>query len=92
MSRIDGVSNSGAIQRITAQPILREASPGPGSVSRPSDRLELSGMSHLLQTLKAQEIRTDKVAAIRAQLESGTYEDEYKMDVAVDRLLDDLNR
>jgi anti-sigma28 factor (negative regulator of flagellin synthesis) len=44
----------------------------------------------LLKTLKNNDIRTDKVAAIKAQIEAGTYEDDKKLDAAVDRLLDDL--
>jgi anti-sigma28 factor (negative regulator of flagellin synthesis) len=32
----------------------------------------------------------DKVASIKAQIEAGTYEDDHKLDVAADRLLDDL--
>jgi anti-sigma28 factor (negative regulator of flagellin synthesis) len=30
------------------------------------------------------------VAAIKAQIEAGTYEDDQKLDIAADRLLDDL--
>ena len=33
---------------------------------------------------------TSVIAAIKAQIENGTYDDDKKLDVAVDRLLDDL--
>ena len=56
------------------------------------ERVELSGVGHLLGSLKANDIRTDKVAAVKAQIEAGTYEDDKKLDVAVDRLLDDLSK
>ncbi len=56
-----------------------------------SDRLELSGMSGLLQSLKVGgDFRADKVATIKSQIEAGTYEDDAKLDAASDRLLDAL--
>ena len=55
-----------------------------------TDKVELSGMSHLLKALKNNDVRTEKVSAIKAQIEAGTYEDDAKMDAAVDRMLDDL--
>jgi negative regulator of flagellin synthesis FlgM len=36
------------------------------------------------------DIRTDKVAEIRAQIANGTYETDEKLNVALDRLLDEL--
>jgi anti-sigma28 factor (negative regulator of flagellin synthesis) len=36
------------------------------------------------------DISTDKVAGIKAEIAVGTYEDERKLDIAVDRLLDVL--
>ena len=47
---------------------------------------------HILQALKTNDIRADKVAAIKAQISDGPYEDDKKLDVAVDRLLDDLSK
>ncbi len=47
-------------------------------------------MSHLLKALKTNDVRAEKVGEIKAQIEAGTYEDDAKMDVAVDRMLDDL--
>ena len=35
-------------------------------------------------------VREDKVEAIKAQIKSGTYESDEKLDIAADRLLDDL--
>jgi anti-sigma28 factor (negative regulator of flagellin synthesis) len=56
------------------------------------DKLELSGVSHLLTSLKTNDVRTDKVSTVRAQIEAGTYEDDQKLETAIDRLLDDLER
>ena len=89
MSRIDGVGNS-PVQRVIGTNVGRPAGASAASAVGPRDKVELSGMSHLLKTLKSNDIRTDKVAAVRAQIEAGTYEDDTKLDVAVDRLLDDL--
>ena len=36
------------------------------------------------------EIRTDRVAEIRAQIEAGTYETDEKLDVALGRFLDEV--
>jgi anti-sigma28 factor (negative regulator of flagellin synthesis) len=48
-------------------------------------------MSQLLATLKKNDIRADKVAAIKAQIASGAYDaDDKKLDAALDGLLDDL--
>jgi anti-sigma28 factor (negative regulator of flagellin synthesis) len=40
--------------------------------------------------LKQNDMRAEKVAQIKAQIEAGTYDDDQKLDVATDRLLDDL--
>jgi anti-sigma28 factor (negative regulator of flagellin synthesis) len=46
----------------------------------------------MLATLKAGgDIRADKVADIRAQIDSGTYETDDKVNGALDGLLDDMN-
>ncbi|HVT91103.1 MAG TPA: flagellar biosynthesis anti-sigma factor FlgM [Tepidisphaeraceae bacterium] len=90
MSSINGVGPNSPVQKIIQQPIQKSI---PADASKPSsgiDKLELSGMSHLLSALKTNDIRTDKVAEIRAQIEAGTYETPDKLDVAADRLLDDL--
>jgi len=58
-----------------------------------TDRLELSGVSHLLTTLKTNDIRTDKVAAIKSQIADGSYDaDGSKLDGATDKLLDELSK
>ena len=91
-SSINGLGNSSPVQKIVANPIRKEIatdSTQPANANR-TDKVELSGVSHLLKALKTNDIRADKVAAIKAQIEAGTYEDDAKLDVATDRLLDDL--
>jgi flagellar biosynthesis anti-sigma factor FlgM len=92
MSTINSVTSSVPVQQVAAPTVQRETAAEPSAARSSSDRVELSGMSHLLAALKSNDIRTEKVAAIKAQIEAGTYEDDYKLDVASDRMLDDLMR
>jgi anti-sigma28 factor (negative regulator of flagellin synthesis) len=88
---VSNTSSAASIKKITAQPIEKQV-PADAPKQLPlTDRVELSGMSGLLKSLKAgHDFRADKVADIKAQIEAGTYESEEKLDVAADRLLDDL--
>ena len=88
---VNNVGSSSPVQKLASNPV-QKAIPTDAPKQLPAtDRLELSGVSHLLKTLKSNgDVRTDKVADIKAQIEAGTYEDYKKLDVAVDRLLDDL--
>jgi negative regulator of flagellin synthesis FlgM len=96
MSSINNVGGNNPVQKIYTKPVAKPAetqSAQPTHSTRATDRLELSGAGHLLKALKAGgDIRADKVAAVRAQLEAGTYETEAKLDAAIDRLMDDLGR
>jgi anti-sigma28 factor (negative regulator of flagellin synthesis) len=90
MSSVNNVSNAGPVQKIVAKPVQREL-PATATPTRATDRLELSGLSPMLQTLKSTDIRADKVADIRRQIESGSYDaDDKKLDAAIDRLLDEV--
>lgn len=91
MNSINGINNTNAIRTAANQPLSRPASAEPTSQARPADRLELSGVGHLMKVLKADTgIRADKVASIRAQIEAGTYETEEKLNITIDRLIEDL--
>jgi anti-sigma28 factor (negative regulator of flagellin synthesis) len=86
---INGIGGSQPVQRVISNPIQKTI-PTESTASKPSDRLELSGLSGLLKTAKQNDIRADKVADIKAQIEAGKYENDEKLDIATDRLLDDL--
>jgi flagellar biosynthesis anti-sigma factor FlgM len=97
---IQGIGNSSQaspVQKVIANPIQKSiptdaTSAPPTSPSRGSDKLELSGASSMLATLKAGgDVRADKIADIRAQIDAGTYETDDKVNGAVDGLLDDMN-
>ena len=67
----------------------REVAADPGAV--PVDRVEISETGQLLATLEhPEDIRADKVAAIREAIQNGTYETDEKIDLTVSRLLDAL--
>jgi anti-sigma28 factor (negative regulator of flagellin synthesis) len=91
MSSINGLGPNLPVQPVTTKPVAPPAASETPQASA-TDRLELSGASHLLQSLKTNDIRTDKVATVKAQIEAGTYEDDYKLDVATARLLDDIQK
>ena len=89
---VNNVGASSQVQKLVQNPIQKQLPAEASGPTRASDRLELSGASHLLKTLKSNDVRTDKVASIKAQIESGTYEDDHKLNAAIDKLLDDLSR
>ena len=89
MTNVNGIGSNNPIQKIIQQPVRKEVATEAAS-QRPTDKLELSGMSHLLSSLKSNDVRVDKVADIRAQIAAGTYETDEKLDAAADKLLDDL--
>jgi anti-sigma28 factor (negative regulator of flagellin synthesis) len=90
MSSINHIGGPSPLQRVTANPIQKQVGADAPKQMPATDKLELSGASHLLKSLQKNDIRADKVAEIKAQIEAGTYDDEKKLDAAVDRLLDDL--
>ena len=87
---VNNVGSNSPIQKLVQNPIQKQLPTEASGPTRASDRLELSGAGHLLKTLKSGDVRTDKVDSIKAQIENGTYEDDHKLDVAIDKLLDDL--
>jgi len=90
INQLGGTGSAGPVQRVVTNPIQKQISADAPKPMPAVDKLELSGVSHLLKTLKNNDVRTDKVAVIKAQIEAGTYDDEKKLDAAVDKLLDDL--
>jgi anti-sigma28 factor (negative regulator of flagellin synthesis) len=90
MSSINSVGGNSPVQKIITNPIKKDIQTQAPPSSNTTDKVELSGMSHLLKALKINDIRTDKVASIRAQIEAGTYETDDKIDAAADKMLDDL--
>lgn len=93
MSAIHGVGASTPLQKVISQPIQKQLPAQPAAQTRIADKVQLSGVAHAMQLLKAgSDIRADKVALIRQQIEAGTYETSAKLDAAIDRMMNDLSR
>jgi anti-sigma28 factor (negative regulator of flagellin synthesis) len=90
MSSVNNIGGSNPVQKIVSTPIQKQVPAEAPKQVRVSDRLELSGAGHLLATLKKNDVRAEKVAEIRAQLAAGKYDEDRKLDGALDGLLDDL--
>lgn len=86
---VNGVGNTSPVKKIVSSPVYREVTPAGGTA--PSDRLELSGVSHLKSLLQKNDVRVDKVASVKAAIEAGTYETPDKIDAAIEKLLDDVS-
>lgn len=65
--------------------------PPPPHSPQISDQVDISDAARLVeQTRAVPEIRVDRVAALRAQIAEGTYETQQKLEIAVERLLDEI--
>jgi anti-sigma28 factor (negative regulator of flagellin synthesis) len=96
MSGINSVGNHNPVQKIASQPIHKQLpahAAHPAKAMPAADKLELSGVGHLLKALKSNgDVRLDKVAQIKSQIDAGTYETEARLDAAIGKLMDDLSR
>lgn len=73
--------------RSTQQPA--EAA-SPSSLS-PQDELEISSVGKMLQDMNGpSDVRAERLAQIKAAIDDGTYETSDKLQIALDRLLDDI--
>jgi len=95
MSSINGLGGISPLQQpqsITPKPTVNAADGTATPKASLSDRLEFSGVSNLFASLKANDIRTDKVESIKSQIASGIYDaDGSKLDSAADKLLDEIS-
>ena len=91
MNPLSNVGSTSPVQKIVSNPIQKQIPADAPKALRATDRLELSGVSHLLTSLKSSDVRTDKVAAVKSQIEAGKYDpDGAKLDSAIDKMLDDV--
>ena len=61
------------------------------SDNTPIDQVDISAEADFVsQVHDIPDVRADRVADIRAQIEAGVYETEEKLDIAVGRLLDEI--
>lgn len=68
-----------------------QATQPPAQSTRGVDELDISPEAELVSRVRdLPDVRADRVAQIRAEIESGVYETDEKLDIALDRLLDEL--
>jgi len=62
------------------------------SVSAPRDHVEISSLGQMLDGIHSlPEIRQERVEEIRQQIAQGVYETPEKLEIALDRLMDELS-
>ncbi len=73
-------------------PRLEAVKPGSSiSSGLPVDRVEISPIARLMSEVSAlPDIRAERVAQVRADIQAGTYITPEKMDIAIGRLLEDI--
>ena len=88
---IQGPSHIHGVQSIKAPNRIQQTQTESIVDNSPVDSVDISPEAQLIDQIHdLPEIRSDRVAEIRAQIESGVYETEAKLDVAVGRLLDEI--
>ena len=89
MSEVSPINGLTELATTGVRPAERRAESS--SSSTPVDSVELSDLAQTISTLEIEgDIRIDKVMQIREAIENGTYVTEDKIDVTVERLLQDL--
>ena len=92
MSEINGIQGPGDLRPIQpgqpnkAAPVQPQQAP-----ARTNDTVEISQVARLLSKVaEIPEVRAEKIASVRAQIEAGTYITPEKIDITVERLLQEL--
>ncbi len=69
----------------------REVSNPTAAPKREGDAVQFSSAAQYLSKLgETPQVREELIASVRASIAQGNYESEEKLDIAVDRLIDDL--
>lgn len=85
-----GISGADRYRQVAQQDALsRQAPPPPAPPGRESDRVEISELARELAQ-REPAFRSDLVARVRAEIESGAYETPESLEGAIDGLLNDL--
>jgi anti-sigma28 factor (negative regulator of flagellin synthesis) len=91
MTNISGVHNVAVPAVSSVSQVTPAANALPTQAAQAMDTVELSTIARLAAKIQElPEVRTELVQRIKAELASGTYESSDKIDVAVDRLMDEL--
>ena len=90
MSEINGIKPTGAPRPVPPAAPSKASKAQPSS--QPRDTVEISPEAQIrshLADMPAE--RADLVARVRAEIEAGTYETDEKLNIAIDRLMDELS-
>ncbi|QDT65933.1 flagellar biosynthesis anti-sigma factor FlgM [Calycomorphotria hydatis] len=81
-----------AVRGTNAKPATETQPTKSAAISSPQDQLDISSIAQELADVKSMDhdLRTQRLADIKAAIDDGTYENSVKLDAAVDRLLDEL--
>jgi negative regulator of flagellin synthesis FlgM len=90
---IHGLNGAGGAQpifpRLAANTVDSGSSIG---VNAPRDHVEISSLGRMLEGIHSlPDIRHERVEAIRQQIAQGVYETPEKLEIALDRMLDELS-
>ena len=90
--QIQGPANLHGAQPIHGPHRVKETAPQQPSESiHGADQLEISAEAEMISRIRdVPDIRADRVADIRQQIEAGTYDTNDKLEVAVGRLFDEM--
>jgi negative regulator of flagellin synthesis FlgM len=89
---ISGTTHIHGPHGINPPHIAHRGQPAPSTpAAQGGDRVDISAAAEAAaQAAESGEIRTDLVRHLRAQIAAGTYETPDKLDIALDRLLDEI--
>ena len=92
MSQINGIQGPGNLRPIQpAQPSRTAPAQPQQAPDRANDTVEISQAASLLSKVAdIPEVRAEKIADVRAQIEAGTYITPEKIDITAERLLREL--
>jgi len=89
IGNIHGSGETGKVQPIGGQRLAQRLKPVKDVVE--GDTVEISERAELLGKIRdLPDVRIEKVAPIRQAIQAGTYDIDSKLDVAIERLLEDL--
>jgi len=90
---IHGLNGAGGAQPIYPRLAAYTVEQGSSArVSAPRDHVEISSLGQMLDSVhRMPEIRHERVEEIRRQIADGIYETPEKIEIALDRLMDELS-
>lgn len=85
----NGVGASAPINRTA--PATGAGAPGPVGPAAPRDEVEISAIAKMLDSASRLDgVREQRLAEIKAAIEAGTYDTPEKMQIALERLIDQI--